>query len=58
MDTDAYVAALKVERQSLIERGLPTDDVDAEIARASGVDATDAGPAETTAMPKPRRRRA
>lgn len=36
MDAATYLAALQVERRSLIERSLPTTDVDAEIARVSG----------------------
>lgn len=53
MDTDAYLGALKVERQSLIERGLPTDDVDAEIARASGIETTARKPKARKALAGP-----
>lgn len=54
MDAAVYVAALRVERQSLIERGLPTTDVDAEIARAGGrqVETAATAPAAETAAVK------
>lgn len=54
MDAATYLAALRVERRSLIERGLPTTDVDAEIARVSGsaVETAAVAPAVETAAVK------
>ena len=55
MDAVTYLAALQVERRSVAERGLPTNDVDAEIARVSGkpvVETAAVAPAVETAAVK------
>jgi len=55
MDAATYLAALQVERRSVVERGLSTADIDAEIARVSdkpAVETASVSPAVETAAVK------